>query len=69
MQKVSEIGRTVVSSEDGERIGRVSDLLLDPGSHQVVGLVLAGVPDADAWHREGIDAFRFTTLIAARAPT
>lgn len=43
MQKVSEvIGRAVVSSEGGERIGRVSDVLLDPGSRRVVGLVLAG---------------------------
>jgi uncharacterized protein YrrD len=43
MHRVSDvIGRAVVSSEGGERIGQVSDVLLDPASHCAVGLVLAG---------------------------
>jgi uncharacterized protein YrrD len=43
MQKVSELmGRPIVSSETGERVGKVVDVLLDPHSNHVVGLVTAG---------------------------
>jgi uncharacterized protein YrrD len=99
MQKVSDvIGRSVVSSEGGERIGRVSDVLLDPGSHRVVGLVLSGgvfkseqvlryadvqtlgrdaviargsegVLDAEEWRRQGVEAFRSSTLTHKRVLT
>jgi uncharacterized protein YrrD len=43
MQKLSHVvGRPVVASETGERVGHVADVLLDPGSHQIIGLVMAG---------------------------
>jgi uncharacterized protein YrrD len=43
MQKVSElIGKSIVSADTGERIGKVSDVLVDPESQHVVALVLAG---------------------------
>jgi uncharacterized protein YrrD len=43
MWKVSElIGKSIVSANNGERIGRVADVLLDADSHRVVGLVIAG---------------------------
>jgi uncharacterized protein YrrD len=43
MQKASDVvGRAIVSSETGERIGRVADLLMDTGSARVVGLVVGG---------------------------
>jgi uncharacterized protein YrrD len=43
MQKVSElINKPVVSAETGVRIGKVSDVLLDPQARQVIGLVIAG---------------------------
>ena len=41
MQKVSElVGKPIVSAETGERIGKVADVLLDPHSHHVLGLVV-----------------------------
>ena len=43
MQKASDVvGRAIVSSETGERIGRVADLLMDAGSARVIGLVVGG---------------------------
>jgi uncharacterized protein YrrD len=43
MPRVSElIGRTVISGDSGERIGTVSDVLLDPQSLRVLGLVMGG---------------------------
>lgn len=42
MQKVSElIGKPIVSAENGERLGKVSDVLVDAHSQHVVGLVVA----------------------------
>jgi uncharacterized protein YrrD len=35
------IGKPVVSAETGERLGTVSDLLLDDLSHHLVGIVVA----------------------------
>ena len=43
MQKVSElVGKPIVSADTGERIGKVSDVLVDLQSHHVLGLVVAG---------------------------
>lgn len=43
MQKVSElVGKAIVSSDNGERLGRVADVLLDTQSNRVLGLVIAG---------------------------
>src|SRR5687767_535864 len=43
MQRISElVGKPIVSAATGERVGRVTDLLLDRGSCRTVGLVLAG---------------------------
>jgi uncharacterized protein YrrD len=43
MQKVSElVGKPIVSAETGERIGKVSDVLLDPEIRRVLGLVVGG---------------------------
>jgi uncharacterized protein YrrD len=43
MHKVSElVGKPIVSAENGERIGKVSDVLLDPQSQHVLALVIAG---------------------------
>jgi uncharacterized protein YrrD len=43
MHRVSElVGKPIVSAANGERVGRVSDVLLDRGSCRTVGLVLAG---------------------------
>jgi uncharacterized protein YrrD len=43
MHKVSElVGKSIVSAATGELIGKVSDVLLDRQSQQVVGLVVAG---------------------------
>ena len=43
MHRVSElVGRAIVAAESGERIGTVSDVLLDPASQRVLGLVIAG---------------------------
>lgn len=43
MQKVSElVGKSIVSADTGERIGKVSDVLVDPQSQHVLGLVVAG---------------------------
>ena len=43
MQRVSElIGKSIMSAELGQRIGEVSDVLLDPQSQQALGLVIAG---------------------------
>jgi uncharacterized protein YrrD len=43
MHRVSElVGKPIVSAASGERVGRVSDILLDRGSCRTVGLVLAG---------------------------
>ena len=41
MYRVSEIiGKTVVSAESGDRLGSVSDALVEEGGGRVVGLVL-----------------------------
>lgn len=43
MWKVTElIGKSIVSGNSGERLGKVADVLLDADSHRVVGLVVAG---------------------------
>ena len=43
MWKVTElIGKSIVSGNNGEHIGKVADVLLDADSHRVVGLVVAG---------------------------
>lgn len=43
MHKVSElVGKTIVSSETGDRMGRVADVLLDPQSNRALGLVIGG---------------------------
>ncbi len=43
MQRVSElIGKPIVSAESGERIGKVTDVLLDPQTQHVVGIVVGG---------------------------
>jgi uncharacterized protein YrrD len=43
MWKVSQlIGKSIVSGSNGERLGKVADVLLDADSHRVVGLVVAG---------------------------
>jgi uncharacterized protein YrrD len=34
------IGKTVVSADNGEKLGTVADLLLDEDDHQLVGLVV-----------------------------
>jgi uncharacterized protein YrrD len=49
MQKVSElVGKPIVSADTGERIGKVSDVLVDPQSQHVIGLVVAsGVLSAE----------------------
>jgi uncharacterized protein YrrD len=43
MWKVTElIGKSIVSGNTGEKLGKVADVLIHPDSHQVVGLVVAG---------------------------
>ena len=43
MHKVSDlVGRTVVSSETGDRLGRVADVLLQAHSDRALGLVIGG---------------------------
>ncbi len=43
MWKVTElIGKSIVSANSGEKLGRVADVLLHPDSHHIVGLVVAG---------------------------
>jgi uncharacterized protein YrrD len=43
MRKVSElVGQPIVSAASGERVGKVSDVLLDAETRHVVGLVVAG---------------------------
>ena len=43
MWKVSQlIGKSIVSGDNGEKLGRVADVMLHPAAHQVVGLVVAG---------------------------
>ena len=43
MWKVSElIGKSIVSGNSGDRLGKVVDLLLDADSRRAVGLVVAG---------------------------
>jgi len=43
MQKVSElVGKPIVSAETGERMGKVADVLLDPQSSHILGLVVGG---------------------------
>jgi uncharacterized protein YrrD len=43
MPKVSGlVGKSIVSADTGERIGTVSDVLLDPQALRVLGLVVAG---------------------------
>jgi uncharacterized protein YrrD len=43
MHRVSElVGKPIVSAANGERVGRVADILLDRASSRTVGLVLAG---------------------------
>jgi uncharacterized protein YrrD len=40
-QRASQlIGKSVVSADTGERLGTVSDILLDEGDHRLVGLVV-----------------------------
>jgi len=40
-QRVSELmGKTVVSADSGQRLGTVSDVLLDEADHHLVGLVV-----------------------------
>jgi uncharacterized protein YrrD len=40
-QRVSELlGKVVVSASNGERLGTVSDVLLDEADHHLVGLVV-----------------------------
>jgi uncharacterized protein YrrD len=43
VHRISEVvGLPIVSGENGERIGKVADVLMDPDSKQLVGLVVAG---------------------------
>jgi uncharacterized protein YrrD len=43
MWKVTQlIGKSIVSGNTGEQLGKVADVLLDADSHRVVGLVVAG---------------------------
>ena len=43
MHKVSDlVGKTIVSSQTGDRMGQVADVLLDPQSNRVLGLVIGG---------------------------
>jgi len=43
MHKVSElIGKSIVSAATGERLGKVSDVLVDQQSHRVLGFVIGG---------------------------
>ena len=43
MEKVSTLrGRAIVSAQNGEHVGKVSDVLLDGSTSQVVGLVIGG---------------------------
>jgi uncharacterized protein YrrD len=43
MQRVTDVvGKPIVSAENGERVGKVSDVLLDEESRHVIGLVVAG---------------------------
>jgi uncharacterized protein YrrD len=49
MQKVSElVGKPIVSADTGKRIGKVSDVLVDPQAQHIVGLVVGtGVLSAE----------------------
>lgn len=41
IQRATElIGKTVVSADNGEKLGSVGDLLLDDADHRLVGLVI-----------------------------
>jgi uncharacterized protein YrrD len=43
MWKVTQlIGRSIVSANSGEKLGKVTDVLLHDDAHQVIGLVVAG---------------------------
>ena len=43
MHKVSElVGKSIVSAESGERIGKVADMLLDQQSQRVLAIVIEG---------------------------
>jgi uncharacterized protein YrrD len=43
MHRITElVGKPIVSADTGERIGKVSDVLVDPQSQHVLGLVVAG---------------------------
>lgn len=43
MWKVTQlIGKSILSGNSGEQLGKVADVLLDADSHRVVGLVVAG---------------------------
>jgi uncharacterized protein YrrD len=43
MQRISHIvGKPIVSAEQGEQVGKVADVLLDPMTQEIVGLVVAG---------------------------
>ena len=43
MHKVSElVGKSIVSAATGERLGTVSDVLVDQQSHRVLGFVIGG---------------------------
>ena len=42
MQKVSElVGKPIASADTDERIGKVSDVLVDPQAQHVAGVVVA----------------------------
>jgi uncharacterized protein YrrD len=42
MQRISHIvGKPIVSAEQGEQVGKVADVLLDPMTQEIVGLVVA----------------------------
>ena len=41
-RRVTEIlGKPVISADGGERLGSVSDLLLDETSHQLIGVIVS----------------------------
>ena len=43
MQKVSElVGKSIVSAESGEQLGKVADMLLDQQSQRVLAIVIEG---------------------------
>ena len=69
------LGKPVISADSGERLGTVSDLLLDDATHQIVGVVVTHgmlkheqVLSAEAVHSFGSDAVvsRSAELIGAK---